>query len=69
LSAYNITDLNLSVQAPHGLEYGLFLRNAFDRAAEISASVLANEYNPDAPVPVFLAQPRTVGLSVKYKFD
>ena len=69
LSAYNITDLNLAVKAPHGLEYGLFVRNAFDRAAEISASVLANEYNPDAPVPVFLAQPRTVGLSVKYKFN
>jgi outer membrane receptor protein involved in Fe transport len=69
LSSYNITDLNLEVQAPHGLEYGLFLRNAFDRVAEISASVLANEYNPAAPVPVFIAQPRTVGLSVKYKFN
>ena len=69
LGAYNITDLNLTVQAPHGIEYGLFLRNAFDRVAEISASVLANEYNPAAPVPVFLAQPRTVGLSVKYKFN
>jgi hypothetical protein len=61
--------LNLEVQAPHGLEYGLFLRNAFDRVAEISASVLANEYNPAAPVPVFIAQPRTVGLSVKYKLN
>jgi iron complex outermembrane recepter protein len=69
LSSYNITDLNLDVQAPHGLEYGLFLRNAFDRVAEISASVLANEYNPAAPVPVFIAQPRTVGVSVKYKFN
>jgi outer membrane receptor protein involved in Fe transport len=68
LGSYNITDLNLAVQAPHGVEYGLFLRNAFDRVAEISASVLANEYNPAAPVPVFLAQPRTVGLSVKYKY-
>jgi iron complex outermembrane recepter protein len=69
LGSYNITDLNFEVQAPHGLEYGLFLRNAFDRVAEISASVLANEYNPAAPVPVFIAQPRTVGLSVKYKFN
>ena len=69
LGSYNITDLNLSVQAPHGLEYGLFLRNAFDRVAEISASVLANEYNPASPVPVFIAQPRTAGVSVKYKFN
>lgn len=69
LGEYNITDLNLAVQAPHGLEYGLFLRNAFDRVAEISATVLANEYNPAAEVPVFIAQPRTVGVSVKYKFD
>jgi iron complex outermembrane recepter protein len=69
LGAYNITDLKLAVLAPHGLEYGLFLRNAFDRVAEVSASVLANEYNPAAPVPVFLAQPRTVGVSVNYKFN
>jgi iron complex outermembrane recepter protein len=68
LASYNLTDLNLAVRAPYGFEYGLFLRNAFDRVAEISASVLANEYNPAAPVPVFLAQPRTVGLSVNYKF-
>jgi len=69
LASYNITDVNLSVDAPHGLEYGLFVRNVFDKAGEVSASVLANEYNPASPVPVVLAQPRTVGLSVKYKFN
>jgi iron complex outermembrane receptor protein len=69
LASYNLTDVNFTVNAPHGLEYGLFLRNVFDRAGEVSASVLANEYNPASPVPVFLTQPRTVGLSVKYKFD
>jgi outer membrane receptor protein involved in Fe transport len=67
LASYNITDLNLSVYAPHGLEYGLFVRNVFDKAGEVSASILANEYNPASPVPVVLTQPRTVGLSVKYK--
>jgi outer membrane receptor protein involved in Fe transport len=67
LASYNITDLNLSVYAPHGLEYGLFVRNVFDKAGEVSASILANEYNPASPVPVVLVQPRTVGLSVKYK--
>jgi iron complex outermembrane receptor protein len=67
LASYNITDLNLSVYAPHGLEYGLFVRNVFDKAGEVSASILANEYNPASPVPVVLTQPRTVGLSVRYK--
>ena len=69
LASYNITDLNLSVYSPHGLEYGLFVRNVFDKAGEVSASVLANEYNPASPVPVVLAQPRTIGLSVKYKIN
>jgi len=68
LSSYNITDLNLSVQAPYHLEYGFFVRNVFDRAGEVSATVLANEYNPASPVPVFLTQPRTVGLSINYKY-
>jgi iron complex outermembrane recepter protein len=67
LASYNITDLKLSVDAPHGLEYTLFMRNLFDRVAEVSASVLANEYNPSSPVPVVLAQPRTIGVSVNYK--
>ena len=69
LSSYNITDLNLTVLAPYHLEYRLFLRNIFDRAGEVSASVLADEYNPTEPVPVVLAQPRTVGLSMNYKFN
>ena len=68
LASYNITDLNLSVLAPYHLQYGLFVRNIFDRAGEVSATILANEYNPASPVPVFLTQPRTIGLSVNYKF-
>jgi iron complex outermembrane recepter protein len=69
LSSYNLTDLNVSVLAPHHLEFGLFLKNVFDKAGEVSAVTLANEYNPAAPVPVFLTQPRTVGLSVRVKTD
>jgi iron complex outermembrane recepter protein len=69
LAAYNLTDLNLSVLAPHHLEYGLFLKNVFDKAGEVSATTLANEYNPAAPVPVYITQPRTVGLSVRIKTD
>jgi outer membrane receptor protein involved in Fe transport len=44
------------------------VRNVFDKAGEVSASVLADEYNPASPVPVVLTQPRTVGLSVNYKY-
>jgi iron complex outermembrane receptor protein len=69
LASYNITDLNLSVRSPYHLEYGLFLRNVFDKAGEVSANIAANEYNPAAPVPVYLAQPRTVGLSINYKYN
>jgi iron complex outermembrane recepter protein len=68
LASYNITDINLSVRAPYHLEYGLFLRNVFDKAGEVSANVAAEEYNAAAPAQVFLAQPRTVGLSINYKY-
>ncbi|HEY0745807.1 MAG TPA: TonB-dependent receptor [Steroidobacteraceae bacterium] len=68
LASYNITDLNVLLRAPQHLEYGVFVRNIFDKAGEVSASVLANQYNPAAPVPVVIAQPRTVGLSINYKF-
>jgi iron complex outermembrane receptor protein len=69
LGSYNITDLNLAIYAPHGLEVGLFLKNVFDKAGEVSAATLANQYNPEAPVPVYIAQPRTVGVALKVKFN
>jgi outer membrane receptor protein involved in Fe transport len=68
LSSYNITDLNVSVRSPYRLEYGLFVRNVFDKAGEVSANVAADEYDHTAPAQVFLAQPRTVGLSINYKY-
>ncbi|MDP9009271.1 MAG: TonB-dependent receptor [Pseudomonadota bacterium] len=68
LSSYNITDLNFSVQSPYHLEYGLYVRNVFDKAGEVSANIIPLQYNPAAPVQVFLAQPRTVGLSINYKY-
>jgi iron complex outermembrane receptor protein len=69
LASYNITDLNFSVRSPYHLEYGLFLRNVFDKAGEVSANIIPLQYNPAAPVQVFLAQPRTVGLSINYKYN
>jgi outer membrane receptor protein involved in Fe transport len=68
LSSYNITDLNFSVRAPYHLQYGLFVRNVFDKAGEVSANTIPLQYDHDAPAQVFLAQPRTVGLSINYKY-
>jgi outer membrane receptor protein involved in Fe transport len=68
LNSYNITDLNFTVRSPQHLEYGLFLRNVFDKAGEVSANIVPLQYNPASPVQVFLAQPRTVGLSINYKY-
>ena len=68
LASYNITDINLSVRAPHNLEYRLFLRNVFDKAGEVSANVIPLQYDPEAPAQVFLEQPRTIGLAVNYKY-
>jgi outer membrane receptor protein involved in Fe transport len=69
LRAYSTTDLDLAVNAPHGLELGLFLKNLFDKVGEVSANTAANQYNSAAPVPVYLSQPRTVGVSLKVKFN
>jgi iron complex outermembrane recepter protein len=41
----------------------------FDKAGEVSAATLANQYNPAAPVPVYISQPRTVGVALKVKFN
>jgi len=67
LDGYNTVDLGLTLYAPHGLEMDLFAKNLFDVAGEVSASTLANEYNPAAPVPVQISLPRTVGLTLKIK--
>jgi outer membrane receptor protein involved in Fe transport len=67
LRAYNTVDLGLSIYAPYGLEIDLFAKNLFGVAGEVSASTLANEYNPAAPVPVEISLPRTIGLALKMK--
>jgi iron complex outermembrane recepter protein len=67
LRSYNTVDLGLALYVPYGLEVDLFAKNLFDVAGEVSASTLANEYNPAAPVPVQISLPRTVGLTIKLK--
>ncbi len=68
LAGYNIADMKLAVHAPHGVGIDLYVSNLFDKAGEVSATTLANEYDPHAPVPVYLTQPRTFGLGVTVRF-
>lgn len=56
-------DVNLGL-LPH-LELDFFVKNLFDTAGQVSASTLANEYDPAAPVPVTLSRPRTIGVELK----
>jgi outer membrane receptor protein involved in Fe transport len=65
LRSYNTVDLGLALYIPHDLEIDLFAKNLLDVAGEVSASTLANEYDPAAPVPVQISLPRTVGLGLK----
>jgi iron complex outermembrane recepter protein len=72
MGAYNITDVNLTMFLPHRIEVGLFVKNVFDKAGEVTASTAANQYDflspgTPAPVLVYLSQPRTVGLSARVK--
>jgi len=69
LAPYAMTDLNFTVNAPHQVQIGLYVKNMFDKIGQVSATTTANEYNPVAPVAVFLAQPRTLGLTANVKFD
>jgi iron complex outermembrane recepter protein len=68
MGGYSNTDMNLAIYAPHNIEVGLFVHNIFDIAGELQAVLAANEYNIAAPVPVYLQQPRTVGLMLKVKY-
>lgn len=62
LPGYNTANLDLAIYAPHGIEVDAFLHNAFDKAGQVSATTTSNEYDPFAPVPVVLTQPRTIGV-------
>lgn len=64
LPGYNTLNLDLAVYAPHGIEVDAFVHNALDRVGQVSATTIANEYDPTAPVPVILSRPRTVGIQL-----
>ncbi len=69
LPGYNTTDLDLSLEFGEHWELDAYAHNVFDTRGQVSASTLANEYNPAAPVPVALSRPRTIGLVLKASFD
>lgn len=62
LAPYALADFRAGVQASNWNAM-LFVKNAFDRRAEIDKL-----YQTDAPLSVFTARPRTVGINVGYRF-
>ncbi len=69
LQPYNTVDMDLALFAPHGAELDIFARNLTNVSGEIGATTAANEYNPASPVPVALTQPRTVGATLRVRFN
>lgn len=65
MAGFNTADLDLSFQLERHFELDFYLKNIFDTAGQVSASTLANEYDPSAPVPVTMSRPRTVGVELK----
>jgi outer membrane receptor protein involved in Fe transport len=68
LPAYNTVNLSVALFLPHHAEVDLYLKNVLDTQGQISAATLNNVFIADAPVPVELSQPRTVGLVLKVAF-
>ena len=69
LQPFNTVDADLALLAPHGMELDVFARNLTNVSGEIGATTAANEYNPASPVPVALSQPRTVGATLRVRFN
>ncbi|MEP7246334.1 MAG: TonB-dependent receptor [Gammaproteobacteria bacterium] len=62
LPSYALADFRFGLQADKW-NATLFVKNAFDRRAQIDKL-----YQTDAPLSVFTARPRTVGVNVGYRF-
>jgi outer membrane receptor protein involved in Fe transport len=65
LPGYNNVNLNLSFFLPGNMEVDAYMKNVFDTRGEVSASTVTNQYLLNAPVPVFLSLPRTIGVVLK----
>ncbi|MBL4576313.1 MAG: TonB-dependent receptor [Opitutaceae bacterium] len=68
LASYNIVDATMNLQLADGWEVSPYIKNLFGVSGEVSASTITNQFVPGAPVPVTLAQPRTVGVVLSKRF-
>ena len=68
LPSFNTVDIYWAVTLSHALSADVYMKNAFNAAGQIDATTLANEYDPSAPTPVIISQPRTVGLVLRASF-
>ncbi len=65
MPGFNTANIDVNLRLQRHLELDFFVKNLFDTAGQVSASTLANEYDPAAPVPVTLSRPRTIGIELK----
>jgi len=65
MPGFNTANVDVDLQLLRHLELDFYVKNVFDTAGQVSASTLANEYEPSAPVPVTLSRPRTIGAELK----
>ena len=68
MPGFNTVNLDLDLRLQSHLELDFYAKNLFDTAGQVSATTLANEYDPAAPVPVTLSRPRTIGAMLKASF-
>jgi iron complex outermembrane recepter protein len=76
-AAYSIGDLRVGADLPAGLKVSVFVNNLWDERAQlflntspVCSSIPCASFNPDVPgsLRMFIAQPRTVGITVLKKF-
>ena len=68
MPGYNTVNIDVDLRLLSHLEVDFYAKNLFDTAGQVSASTLANEYDPSAPVPVTISRPRTIGVELKTSF-
>ncbi len=68
MPGYNTVNIDVDLPLLSHLEVDFYAKNLFDTAGQVSASTLANEYDPSAPVPVTISRPRTIGVELKTSF-
>ena len=68
LPAFNTFGLDLSIGLTRAVSADIYLKNAFNSAGQIDATTIANEYDPAAPTPVIISQPRTIGIVLRASF-